>query len=60
MAGGSAPWDNLIHSTTLGTVGLAAAIGVSYFLASRLGMYLRDGPEGLAVFSPTAGIATAP
>src|SRR5215831_20931621 len=47
------PWDDLVHSW-LGVVG----IGIPYFLASRLGMALRDAPEGLAVFSPAAGIAT--
>jgi PAS domain S-box-containing protein len=33
-------------------------IGIAYFLASRFGMFLRDEPGGLAVFSPAAGIAT--
>jgi hypothetical protein len=51
------PWVNLIHSWR-GAVRLAVAIGVSYFLASRLGMFFRAEPEGLAVFSPAAGIAT--
>ena len=55
--GATFPLDDLFHSWR-GAVGLAVAIGVTYFLASRLGMVLRDEPEGLAVFSPAAGIAT--
>ena len=51
------PGDDLVHSW-LRMVGLAFAIGIAYFLASRLGMALGNAPEGLAVFSPAAGIAT--
>src|SRR5262249_10461245 len=55
--GATFPLDDLFHSWH-GAGALAVAIGVPYFLASRLGMVLRDEPEGLAVFSPAAGIAT--
>jgi PAS domain S-box-containing protein len=40
-----------------GALRIALGVGVAYFLASRLGMVLHE-PEGLAVFSPAAGIAT--
>jgi PAS domain S-box-containing protein len=47
-----------LSNSWLGTAGLALAIGIVYFLASRLGMALHDQPEGLAVISPAAGVAT--
>src|SRR5262249_51824024 len=40
----------------VGDVTLAIATAVAYFLASRLGLALRDEP-GMAVFWPAAGIA---
>src|SRR5215831_7087596 len=55
--GAAFPWENLSHSWH-GAVGRAVVIGVAFLLGSRLGMFLRDGPDGLAVFSPAAGIAT--
>jgi PAS domain S-box-containing protein len=46
--------QNANHSW-LGAVTLAAAIGIAYFVAARLGLTLRT--DGLAVFWPAAGIA---
>jgi len=40
-----------------GTIGLAAAIGLAYFLAARLSVGLVLKPEGVAVFWPAAGIS---
>lgn len=39
-------------------VGLAAAVGVAYFLAARLSVGLVLKPEGVAVFWPAAGISS--
>jgi signal transduction histidine kinase len=41
----------------VGAIGLAAAVGVAYFLAARLSLALLTKPEGVAVFWPAAGIA---
>jgi signal transduction histidine kinase len=41
-----------------GSVVLAAAVGVVYFLAARLGMGLVLEPAGVAVFWPAAGISS--
>jgi signal transduction histidine kinase len=41
-----------------GTVGLAAAVVVAYFLAARLSVGLVLKPEGVAVFWPAAGISS--
>ena len=43
------PWVNW--------VALAAALGVVYFLAARLGLALLTKPDGVAVFWPAAGVA---
>jgi len=40
------------------SVGLAAAVGATYFLAARLSVGLVLKPEGVAVFWPAAGIST--
>jgi signal transduction histidine kinase len=40
------------------SVGLAAAVGVAYFLAARLSVGLVLKPEGVAVFWPAAGISS--
>lgn len=40
-----------------GLIGLAVAVGISYFLAARLSLALLTRPEGVAVFWPAAGIA---
>jgi len=42
----------------LGSVGLALAVGVIYFIAARLGVGLVLKPEGVAVFWPAAGISS--
>jgi signal transduction histidine kinase len=41
----------------MGWLGLAVAVGISYFLAARLGLALLAKPEGVAVFWPAAGIS---
>lgn len=41
----------------MGLIGLAVAVGISYFLAARLSLALLTKPEGVAVFWPAAGIA---
>ena len=40
------------------SVGLAAAVGLGYFLAARLGLGLVLKPAGVAVFWPAAGISS--
>jgi len=42
----------------LRSVGLAAAVGLAYFLAARLSVGLVLKPEGVAVFWPAAGISS--
>lgn len=41
----------------VGSIGLAVAVGIAYFLAARLSLYLLTKPDGVAVFWPAAGIA---
>jgi signal transduction histidine kinase len=41
----------------IGSIGLAAAIGIAYFLAARLSLELLTKPEGVAVFWPASGVA---
>jgi integral membrane sensor domain MASE1 len=41
----------------VGLIALAAAVGISYFLAARLSLALLTKPEGVAVFWPAAGVA---
>jgi integral membrane sensor domain MASE1 len=41
----------------VGGVGLAAAVGVVYFVAARLSLALLTKPEGVAVFWPAAGVS---
>src|ERR1700755_2180253 len=41
-----------------GGIGLAAVVGVAYFLAGRLGVGLLVKPEGVAVFWPAAGVSS--
>ncbi len=38
-------------------IGLAVAIGITYFLAARLSLALLTKPDGVAVFWPAAGVA---
>jgi PAS domain S-box-containing protein len=41
----------------IGMIGLAVAVGVAYFLAARLSLFLLTKPDGVAVFWPAAGIS---
>jgi PAS domain S-box-containing protein len=41
----------------ISSIGFAAAVGVAYFLAARLGLALLTKPDGVAVFWPAAGVA---
>src|SRR3954462_3780069 len=41
----------------VGSVGLAIAVAITYFLAARLSLALLTEPDGVAVFWPAAGIA---
>lgn len=41
----------------VGSIGLAIAVGVVYFLAARLSLALLTKPEGVAVFWPAAGVS---
>jgi signal transduction histidine kinase len=40
-----------------GSIGLAVAVGIVYFLAARLSLALLTKPEGVAVFWPAAGVS---
>jgi PAS domain S-box-containing protein len=40
------------------SIGLAIAVGVAYFLAARLSLFLLSRPDGVAVFWPAAGISS--
>ena len=40
-----------------GSIGLAVAVGIAYFLAARLSLALLTEPDGVAVFWPAAGVA---
>src|ERR1700674_2034091 len=39
------------------SIGLAAAVGIVYFLAARLSLLLLAKPDGVAVFWPASGVA---
>ena len=41
----------------VGSIGLAVAVGVVYFVAARLSLALLTKPEGVAVFWPAAGVS---
>ena len=41
-----------------GSIGLAVAVGIAYFVAARLSLALLTKPEGVAVFWPAAGVST--
>ena len=41
----------------VGSIGLAVAVGVVYFMAARLSLALLTKPEGVAVFWPAAGVS---
>jgi PAS domain S-box-containing protein len=40
------------------SAGIAAAVGIAYFLAARLSLALLAKPDGVAVFWPAAGVAS--
>jgi len=40
------------------SIGLAVAVGVAYFLAARLSLFLLTKPDGVAVFWPAAGVSS--
>ena len=42
----------------VGSIGLTVAVGVAYFLAARLSLFLLTKPDGVAVFWPAAGVAS--
>jgi PAS domain S-box-containing protein len=42
----------------LAATGLCAAVGIAYFLAARLALFLLTQPDGVAVFWPAAGISS--
>jgi len=42
----------------IGSIGLAVAVGIAYFLAAQLSLFLLTKPDGVAVFWPAAGIAS--
>ena len=42
----------------VGGIGLAAAVGLSYFLAAAFSVRLVLKPEGVAVFWPAAGLSS--
>ncbi|SDR64300.1 PAS domain S-box-containing protein [Rhizobiales bacterium GAS113] len=44
-------------SRWVGSIGLAVAVGISYFLAARLSLALLTKPDGVAVFWPAAGVS---
>jgi signal transduction histidine kinase len=41
----------------IGSIGLAVAVGIVYFVAARLSLALLTKPEGVAVFWPAAGVS---
>jgi len=41
----------------VGSIGLAVAVGVAYFLAAQFSLALLTKPDGVAVFWPAAGVA---
>jgi signal transduction histidine kinase len=42
----------------INSLGLAIAVGIAYFLAARLGLFLLTKPDGVAVFWPAAGVSS--
>jgi PAS domain S-box-containing protein len=46
------------HQRWLRPMGLAIVVGIVYFLAARLSLFLLTKPDGVAVFWPASGIAT--
>ena len=46
-----------VRQRWLFSIGLAVVIGVAYFLAARLSLFLLTKPDGVAVFWPASGLA---
>jgi PAS domain S-box-containing protein len=46
-----------VRQPWVGSIGLAVAVGIAYFLAARLSLLLLAKPDRVAVFWPAAGIA---
>ena len=42
----------------INSVGLTVAVGIAYFLAARLSLFLLTKPDGVAVFWPAAGVSS--
>jgi len=53
----SLPLNNALQPWAI-WLGLAAAIGIVYFLAARLSLALISRPDGVAVFWPAAGVSS--
>ena len=49
---------NYARMPHVGSIGLAIAVAITYFLAARLGLALLTQPDGVAVFWPAAGISS--
>ena len=47
-----------LMSRSVGSIGLAVAVGIAYFLSARLSLFLLTKPDGVAVFWPAAGVAS--
>src|SRR5215510_14149721 len=50
--------DGVSAARWIGLSGLAVTVGIAYFLAAHLSLFLLTKPEGVAVFWPAAGIAS--
>src|SRR5262245_52227356 len=50
--------DGVSTARWIGSIELAVAVGIAYFLAAHLSLFLLTKPEGVAVFWPAAGIAS--
>jgi PAS domain S-box-containing protein len=51
-------WPASAGGQLLRSIGLAVAVGIAYFFAARLSLFLLTKPDGVAVFWPASGIAT--
>ena len=49
--------DGVSNARWIGASRLAVAVGITYFLAAHLSLFLLTKPEGIAIFWPAAGIA---
>jgi len=50
--------EGLSTARWIGSSGLAVVVGIAYFLAAHLSLFLLTQPDGVAVFWPAAGIAS--